>query len=51
MAKTANSLTGNPSIKGAPTGFTLDITNIFVSAGARFVIPVVGEVNTLQGNY
>lgn len=47
MAKTANSVTGDPSIKGAPTGFTLNITNIFVSVGARFVVPMVGEVSTM----
>lgn len=45
MAKTANSLTGDPAIKGAPTGFTLDITDIFVSVGAGFIVPMVGEVN------
>lgn len=45
MAKTSNSLTGDPAIKGAPTGFTLDITDIFVSVGSGFVVPMVGEVN------
>lgn len=33
MAKTSNSLTGDPSIKGAPIDFTLNITDIFVSVG------------------
>lgn len=47
MAKTANSVTGDQSIKGAPTGFTLNITNIFVSVGARFVVPMVGEVSAM----
>jgi len=47
MAKTSNSLTGDPAIKGAPTGFTLDITDIFVSVGAEFVVPMVGEVNII----
>jgi len=47
MAKTSNSLTGDPAIKGAPTGFTLDITDIFVSVGAEFVVPMVGEVNDI----
>jgi len=47
MAKTSNSLTGDPAIKGAPTGFTLDITDIFVSVGAEFVVPMVGEVNAI----
>lgn len=45
MAKTSNSLTGDPAIKGAPTGFTLDITDLFVSTGAEFIVPMVGEVN------
>ncbi|KAL6432560.1 hypothetical protein ACFW04_006850 [Cataglyphis niger] len=49
MAKTANSVTGDPSIKGAPTGFTLNITNIFVSVGARFVVPMVGEIMMMPG--
>lgn len=45
MAKTANSVTGDPAIKGAPTDFTLNITNILVSVGAGFVVPMVGEVS------
>lgn len=46
MAKTSNSLTGDPSIKGAPTDFTLKITDIFVSVGAGIIVPIVGEVST-----
>ncbi|XP_029174264.1 C-1-tetrahydrofolate synthase, cytoplasmic [Nylanderia fulva] len=49
MAKTANSLTGDPSIKGAPTDFTLNITNIFVSVGAGFIVPMVGEIMMMPG--
>ncbi|XP_014475137.1 PREDICTED: C-1-tetrahydrofolate synthase, cytoplasmic isoform X2 [Dinoponera quadriceps] len=49
MAKTSNSLTGDPSIKGAPIGFTLDITDIFVSVGAGFVVPMVGEIMMMPG--
>lgn len=45
MAKTQNSLTGDPNIKGAPTGFTLKINDVTISVGAGFVIPIVGEVN------
>ena len=44
MAKTSRSLTGDPAVKGAPTGYTLPITNVMVSVGAGFVIPLVGEV-------
>jgi hypothetical protein len=45
MAKTAGSLTGDPTIKGAPTGFDLKINDVSLSAGAGFVIPIVGEVS------
>jgi hypothetical protein len=44
MAKTPLSLSGDPAVKGAPTGFTLPIMNVMVSVGAGFVIPLVGEV-------
>lgn len=44
MAKTSGSLTGDPNIKGAPTGFDLKINDISVSVGAEFVVPFVGEV-------
>ncbi|XP_045776419.1 C-1-tetrahydrofolate synthase, cytoplasmic isoform X1 [Maniola jurtina] len=49
MAKTSNSLTGDPSIKGAPTGFTLRVNDIFVSVGAGFVVPMVGEISKMPG--
>ncbi|XP_043501518.1 C-1-tetrahydrofolate synthase, cytoplasmic isoform X1 [Polistes fuscatus] len=49
MAKTANSLTGDPSIKGAPTGFKLDVNDIYVSAGAQFVVASVGEIMMMPG--
>lgn len=49
MAKTALSITGDPSIKGAPTGFPLKINDIFVSVGAGFVIPMVGEISKMPG--
>lgn len=48
MAKTSNSLTGDPSIKGAPIDFTLNITDIFVSVGAGFIVSMVGEVSILN---
>lgn len=51
MAKTSNSLTGNPNIKGAPSGFTLDIHDITVSVGAGFIIPISGEVNVHKEVY
>ncbi|XP_045453072.1 C-1-tetrahydrofolate synthase, cytoplasmic [Melitaea cinxia] len=49
MAKTSNSLTGDPTIKGAPTGFTLRINDIFVSVGAGFIVPMVGDISKMPG--
>ncbi|XP_076645117.1 pug C-1-tetrahydrofolate synthase, cytoplasmic isoform X1 [Halictus rubicundus] len=49
MAKTSNSLTGDASVKGAPTGFQLNITDIFVSVGAGFVVPMVGDIMMMPG--
>lgn len=49
MAKTQNSLTGDPSIKGAPRDFTLKINDIFISAGAGFVVAICGEISKMPG--
>lgn len=49
MAKTSNSLTGDAAIKGAPTGFKLVINDIFLSAGAGFIVPLVGEISKMPG--
>lgn len=49
MAKTSLSLTGDPAVKGAPTGFVLKINNISISAGAGFIVPIVGEITTMPG--
>lgn len=47
MAKTQLSLSGDPSIKGAPSDFVLKINDVSISVGAGFVIPIVGEVGAL----
>lgn len=47
MAKTSLSLTGDPSIKGAPKDFTLNINDVSISVGAGFVVPICGEVTTV----
>ncbi|XP_066249646.1 C-1-tetrahydrofolate synthase, cytoplasmic isoform X1 [Euwallacea similis] len=49
MAKTHLSLTGNPTIKGAPTGFTLDVKDVSAAVGAGFIIPLTGEVTKIPG--
>lgn len=49
MAKTALSLSDDPNRKGVPTGFTLPIRNVRLSAGASFVYPLVGDMSTMPG--
>jgi formate--tetrahydrofolate ligase len=49
MAKTHLSLTGDPAIKGAPTGFPLAIREVRASVGAGFIYPLVGEMRTMPG--
>ena len=49
MAKTALSLTGDANIKGAPTGFRLVINDILLSAGAGFIVPIIGEISKMPG--
>lgn len=49
MAKTSNSLTGDPNIKNAPTGFKLLVSDIYVSAGAGFLVAVIGDISKMPG--
>ena len=49
MAKTHLSLTDNPKIKGAPTGWRLTVRDVKVSAGAGFVYAICGEMRTMPG--
>lgn len=49
MSKTSGSLTGDAAIKGAPKGFTLVVQNLYVSAGAGFVVAMCGEISKMPG--
>jgi len=49
MAKTQYSFSHDPDAKGAPTGFTLPIGDVRCSAGAGFVVPLVGAFPTIPG--
>lgn len=49
MAKTQYSFSDDPEKKGAPTGFVLPIRDIRLSAGAGFVYPLVGQIQTIPG--
>lgn len=49
IAKTPMSISHDPQIKGAPTGFTLPITELRLNAGAGFITALVGKVMTMPG--
>ncbi len=49
MAKTQYSLSDDPKKLGRPTGFRITVREIRLSAGARFVIPVTGDIMTMPG--
>jgi formyltetrahydrofolate synthetase len=49
MAKTHLSLSHDPKLKGAPSGFRLPIRDLRVSVGAGFVYPLCGEMLTMPG--
>ena len=49
MAKTQYSFSDDPSLLGAPTGFTVTVRNLRVSAGAGFIVALTGEIMTMPG--
>jgi formate--tetrahydrofolate ligase len=49
MAKTQYSFSTDPDAKGAPTGFTLPVRDVRLSAGAGFVVALCGEIMTMPG--
>ncbi|MBC8098279.1 MAG: formate--tetrahydrofolate ligase [Armatimonadetes bacterium] len=49
MAKTHLSLSHDPTLRGAPTGFTLPIREVRASVGAGFIYPLCGEMRTMPG--
>jgi formyltetrahydrofolate synthetase len=49
MAKTQYSLSHDAALKNRPTGFTVPIREIRLSAGAGFITPICGEMRTMPG--
>lgn len=47
MAKTHLSLSHDPTLRGAPTGFTLPIREVRASVGAGFIYPICGDMRTM----
>ena len=49
MAKTQDSLSDNPKLRGRPTGFTLTVRDLEIAAGAGFVVALTGEIVRMPG--
>ena len=49
IAKTQYSFSSDPSLLGAPTGHTLTVRDVRLSAGAGFVVAVCGDIMTMPG--
>ena len=49
MAKTHLSLSHDPNLKGAPTGFIVPVRDIRASVGAGFLYPLLGTMSTMPG--
>tara|TARA_R110002094_G_scaffold123174_1_gene117930 strand:- start:3012 stop:4745 length:1734 start_codon:yes stop_codon:yes gene_type:complete len=49
MAKTQYSFTTDPDRRGAPTGFSVPVREVRLSAGAGFIVAICGEIMTMPG--
>ena len=49
MAKTQYSFSADPSLRGAPTGHSLPIREVRLSAGAGFIVAICGDIMTMPG--
>jgi formate--tetrahydrofolate ligase len=49
IAKTHLSISSDPTLKGAPTGWRLPVREVRASVGAGFVYPICGDVRTMPG--
>jgi formate--tetrahydrofolate ligase len=49
MAKTQYSFSTDPNAKGAPSGHTIPVREVRLSAGAEFIVAICGEIMTMPG--
>ena len=49
MAKTQYSLSDDYTKLGRPSGFTINVREVYVSAGAGFVVAITGAIMTMPG--
>jgi formate--tetrahydrofolate ligase len=49
IAKTHLSISSDPTLKGAPTGWVLPVREVRASVGAGFIYPICGDMRTMPG--
>jgi formate--tetrahydrofolate ligase len=49
VAKTHLSISSDPALKGAPTGWQMRVREVRASVGAGFIYPICGEMRTMPG--
>lgn len=49
MAKTQYSFSTDPTLKGAPTGFSVPVREVRLAMGAEFVVAITGDIMTMPG--
>ncbi|MBS5730131.1 MAG: formate--tetrahydrofolate ligase [Clostridium sp.] len=49
IAKTQYSFSDDPTLLGAPDGFTVTVKNVKISAGAGFIVVLTGDIMTMPG--
>lgn len=49
IAKTHLSISSDPTLRGAPTGWTMPVREVRASVGAGFVYPICGDMRTMPG--
>jgi formate--tetrahydrofolate ligase len=49
IAKTQYSFSTDPSLRGAPSGHSMNIREVRLSAGAGFIVAVCGDIMTMPG--
>ena len=49
MAKTQRSLSDDPTLLGRPRDFTVTVSEVRISAGAGFLVPITGDILTMPG--
>ena len=49
MAKTQYSFSDDPKLLGSPVNFKMTVSDVRLSAGAGFIVPIMGSMNTMPG--